>query len=51
LYLGQPFNAVENRGGFRGHRIVRVRIAGRSVHEAPDFEVRADELHAAPTLA
>ena len=42
---------VEDRGNFRGHRIVRVRVNDWPEDEAPDFEVPADELHAAPTPA
>lgn len=42
---------VEDRGDFRGHRIVRVRVDDWPADEAPDFEVPADELHAAPTPA
>ncbi len=42
---------VEDRGDFRGHRIVRVRVDDWPADEAPDFEVPANELHAAPTPA
>lgn len=42
---------VEDRGDFRGHRIVRVRVDDWPADEAPDFEVPTSELHAAPTPA
>jgi hypothetical protein len=52
--LGGPIVSavlVEDRGDFRGHRIVRVRVDDWPADEAPDFEVRADELQAASTPA
>jgi hypothetical protein len=42
---------IEDRGDFRGHRIMRVRVDDWPYEETPVFEVPADELYAPPTPA
>ncbi len=42
---------VEDRGVFRDHRIVRIRLGDLEDLEALEFELRADELEPLPAAA